>query len=411
MEPPALPSSEPARLAGAASSTEVRRALAATLIARTAVNGGSRGPFPFLPAIARGLGISLEQMGLLWGLRTLTGLAAPLVVRPSERLGRRTVMVWGLGLLVLACALFALRPPVWLAALAFLLIGLAKVAYDVPMQAWFGDRVPAERRGRVLGITELTWSLALVLVVPVSGILIPILGWHAPFLVTGVLAVAGIAAVLLLIRPDRPEHHEPRPLRPTREHLAVLAAGAVFWVAAELLFVVYGAWLEDDLGLSVPAIGAFTVLVFAAELLGEGGVTALADRLGLKRSAMFGLAGSALAYALLGTVGASLPKALAVVFVWFACFEIAIVAMIPLVSVLAQASPERLLSWFAVSMTVGRTAGAVIGPRLYQAGGIRLSGMAAAAGTLLAAAILTAVRLPVGRPPAAHAQAGPRGAA
>lgn len=397
MEPPALPSTESARLragAGAPEDGEVRRALLATLVARTAINGGSRGPFPFLPAIARGLGISLDQMGLLWGLRVLTGLAAPLVVRPSERLGRRTVMLWALVILLVACGLFALRPPVWLAAVAFLLIGVAKVAYDVPMQAWFGDRVPAERRGRVLGATELTWSLALLLVVPVSGILIPRLGWQAPFLVTGVLAVGGIAAVLLLMRPDRPEHHEPRPLRLTREHLAVLAAGTAFWVAAELLFVVYGAWLEDDLGLSVPAIGAFTLLVFGAELLGEGGVTALADRLGLRRSALFGLVGSALAYSTLGMVDGSLVRALVVVFVWFACFEIAIVAMIPLVSVLAQESPERLLSWFAVAMTVGRTTGAVLGPRVYAAGGIGLSGLLAMAGTLLAAVLLAAARPP-----------------
>lgn len=391
MEPPGLSVTESARLLGGPPEPgEVRRALLATLVARTAVNGGSRGPFPFLPAIARGLGVSLETMGLLWGLRVLTGLAAPLVVRPSERHGRRAVMLAGLGVLVVGCAIFAFRPPVWLAAVAFLLLGVAKVAYDVPMQAWFGDRVPVERRGRVLGATELTWSLALVVVVPISGVLIPIVGWQAPFLLTGVLGLAGIAAVLWLVRPDRPAHHEPRPLRLEREHLGVLAAGALFWVSAELLFVVYGAWLEDDLGLSVPAIGAFTMLVFVAELLGEGGVTVLADRAGLKRSAVWGMVVAAAAYASLGLVGDSLLVALLVVFVWFAAFEVAIVAMIPLVSVLAQDSPERLLSWFAVSMTVGRTVGAVVGPRLYEASGIGVGGLLAAAGTVAAAAVLSA---------------------
>lgn len=394
MEPPALPSAEPPRLRvlrdGA--DPEVRRALIATLVARTAVNGGSRGPFPFLPVIARGLGVPLETVGLLQGIKVATGLGAPLLVRPAERFGRRALMLAALVILLLGCALFATRPPLALAAVGFGLIGLAKVAYDVPMQAWFGDRVPVERRGRVLGITELTWALSLLLVVPVSGLLIPHIGWQAPFLVTGVLAVAGLVAVRTLMAPDRPAHHAPRPLRLRPRHLVLLSAAAAFWVAAELLFTVYGAWLEDDLGMSVPAIGAFTLLVVTAELLGEGAVTGLSDRIGLRRSAMAGLLGSAAAYVALGGVGDSLPLAIAVVFVWFTCFEVAIVALIPFVSVLAQASPERLLSWFAVSMTLGRVVGAVVGPRLYAAGGMGLSGLVAAAVTLLAAALLMGVR-------------------
>lgn len=394
MEPPALPSSETPRLGslGDGAEPEVRRALIATLIARTAVNGGSRGPFPFLPAIARGLGVPLETVGLLQGVKVAAGLGAPLLVRPAERFGRRTLMLAALVVLLAGCALFAFRPPLALAFVGFALIGVAKVAYDVPMQAWFGDRVPVERRGRVLGITELTWALSLLLVVPVSGLLIPAIGWQAPFLVTGVLAVLGLVAVRTLMRPDRPEHHERRPLRLEGRHLMLLAAAAAFWVAAELLFTVYGAWLEDDLGMSVPAIGVFTLLVVTAELLGEGAVTVLSDRVGLRRSAIGGLVGSALAYAALGQVKGSLPLAIVVVFVWFTCFEVAIVALIPFVSVLAQESPERLLSWFAVAMTLGRIAGAVAGPRVYVAGGIHASGLAAAAVTLLAAGLLLSVR-------------------
>jgi predicted MFS family arabinose efflux permease len=394
VEPSALPSSELPRLGslGGTADPEVRRALIATLVARTAINGGSRGPFPFLPVIARGLGVPLETVGLLQGVKVAAGLGTPLLIRPAERYGRRTLMLGALVVLLAGCALFAFRPPLALAFVGFALIGVAKVAYDVPMQAWFGDRVPVERRGRVLGITELTWALSLLLVVPVSGLLIPVIGWQAPFLVTGVLAVLGFVAVRTLMRPDRPGHHEARPLRLEGRHLMLLAAAVAFWVAAELLFTVYGAWLEDDLGMSVPAIGVFTLLVVTAELLGEGTVTALSDRVGLRRSAVGGLIGSAAAYAALGQVGGSLPLAVVVVFVWFTCFEIAIVALIPFVSVLAQESPERLLSWFAVAMTLGRIAGAVAGPRVYLAGGIHASGLAAAAVTLLAAVLLLSVR-------------------
>lgn len=374
--------------------SDVRRALAAVLVARTAVNGGSRGPFPFLPAIARGLGVSLETMGVFMALKAVAGFGAPLVLRPSERLGRRTVMLAGLGLLLAGCLIFAVRPPVLLAGVAFLLIGLAKVTFDVPMQGWFSDRVPPERRGWVFGISELTWGLALLLVVPVSGLLIPRIGWQAPFLVTALLGVAGVAAVLGLIRPDRPERAEQRPLRLTAEHAKVLASGTAFWIAAEALFVVYGAWLEDELGMSVPAIGAFTLLVVAAELLGEGVVTTLSDRLGLRRSALLGLLLTGGAFVALALVGDSLALAMLVVFVWFAGFELALVSMLPLLSVLGGNASERLLGWFAFAMTAGRAVGAVLGPRIYGAGGIGRTGAVAAAVTGVAAVLLLASRPP-----------------
>ena len=53
------------------------------------LNTAHRFAYPFLPAISRGLGITLEQGGLLMSARAVAGLATPLVVATVGR-GRAT---------------------------------------------------------------------------------------------------------------------------------------------------------------------------------------------------------------------------------------------------------------------------------------------------------------------------------
>jgi DHA1 family inner membrane transport protein len=362
------------------------------------VNGGVRAAFPFLPVIARGLGVPLGAVGALWGLKSFVGLAAPLVVAPSERHGRRVLMLAAMGTLVGACALLALSPGFALVAVGFVLLGLAKVVFDVPMQAWFGDRVPYAQRGRVLGATELTWSLSLLATVPLSGLLIPRIGWQAPFVIVGVLGIVGVVAVVRLIRSDRPSAHVRRPLELRRHHVAALSVALLFSAASELLFVVYGAWLEDDIGLTVAGIGLFTLVVVAAELAGEGLVTGLADRIGLRRSIFSGLLAGAVAYLALPAVGSRLLAAVAVVVLWFVSFEVTIVSTIPFVSELAAESRERLLGLLVAVIAAGRALGAVAAAPIYGIAGITSSALVAAVLTLAAAGLL--LRVPSPRTPA-----------
>lgn len=385
---------------------EVARALVAVLIARTAVNGGMRVVYPFLPEIARGLGISLAAAGTLVGVRALMGLTAPLIARVAERHGRRTLILAGVASCLLGCIVLLGAPAsdgggdaggvpvVAVALVGFLLLGVAKPAFDVPMQAWFGERVPYARRGRVLGATELTWALSLLVTVPASGLLIAATGWRAPFALVGVLAAVGLVAVARLMAPDRPAEHVRRPLRLDGPRRAAIGVALLFSLGAELAFVVYGAWLEDDFGLTVTAIGFFTLIVVASELAGEGLVTGVADRLGLRRAIFAGLTTAAVAYAALGLVGGLIAAAVVVVVVWFVAFEVTIVATIPFVSELAAESRDRLLALMIAAIAVGRTIGAFLGPSLYQAGGVGFNGLAAAGCTLLAALLLTRVPSP-----------------
>ncbi len=375
--------------------SEIRRALVAVFVARTAANSGLRVVYPFLPAIARGLSVSVPALAAVVALRNLGGLTTPLIARLAERTGRRRLMVAAMVAVTAGCALSAATSSFAVAAAGIVVVGIAKPGFDIPMQAWFGDRVPFSERGRVLGITELTWALSLVVIVPASGFLIAATSWRAPFVLVSLFAGAGTLAVIRGINSDVPHKREPRPLTLTSPRRFMLAAAVLFSTAAEIPFVVYGQWLEGTFSLSVSGIGLFTLVVVAAELSGEGLVAAVSDRVGIRRMIIFGLVISAVAYACFSLTGDSLVRAIVTVAVWIAAFECTIVATIPFVSELAAESRDRLLSLLAVAISLGRASGALLGQPLYSLGGI---GLATSLSALCALAALFLVQR-AGSPP------------
>ncbi len=182
--------------------------LGTILFSRTALNVSFRVVYPFLPVISRGLGVPLTAVSFLLTLRALAGLSSPLFGPLSDRYGRRSLMLAGLGMMVTAGALIAGWPTYRVATVAFVLFGLSKTAYDPALQAYLGDAVPYHRRGRVLGITELSWSAAWLIGVPAAGFLIERAGWQAPFVALAVLALVGLLFTWRL-SPDQPQRASP----------------------------------------------------------------------------------------------------------------------------------------------------------------------------------------------------------
>jgi len=384
-------------------------AVAAMLLARTATNGSWRVVYPFLPEIAEGLGVTLSAVGVLLFVRAAAALVAPGVPRLIDRAGHRRVMLAALVLVVAGSAAAAgsdlLSRGLWPllgAGAGFALLGLAKPLFDVSMQGWLGARVPAARHGRVLGATELAWGLSLALAFP-AGWLIAWAGWTAMFWLVAGVAAAGLTAVAAgLPRRDATAGGQTRlawsQLRGPLGALIVVVA--LFRVAAELLFVVYGSWLEADLGLTVTAIGAVTLIVVASELTGEGAVMALGDRVGLRRSLLVGLLGTTVAYAGLGLVGGSLAAAIVAMVAWFLLFEVTIVAAVPLAVGLGGPQRERVMSLVATVNVASTGVGALLAPPLFDIGGIGLNGVVAAVCTATAALVVLA-RVPAPDVPAA----------
>ena len=376
-----------------------RQVLPLTVI-RWIVNVTYRMVYPFLPAIARGLGVSVSSAGLLVTARSAVGLTSPLFGPLSDRWGRRRMMA--AGLLSLACGgvVIALVPSYAAAFVGFLFLGLAKVIFDPSLQAYLGDRVPYHRRGLVIAVTELAWAAGMLIGAPLVGLAIEHWGWRTPFGLLAALAVVGLGALLLVLPSDRPSSDEAAALssfadafRQVLSQRTAVAALAVFFLlvtANEILFIVYGSWMETGFGLSVARLGLLTTVIGVAELLGEIGVGAIVDRLGKRTSVAIGLALTSAAYLLLPLVASELRWALAGLFVLFICFEFTIVSSIPLATELVPAARGTMMALNVAGLSLGRAIGAPLGLALWSRGGLAWNGLVAGVITLLALGVLLA---------------------
>jgi len=322
----------------------VNRSLAWLTGGRLIISTGYRFVYPFLPVIARGLGVSLQQAGLLISARSLSGAAAPILLALSKRNRRRRVIGASIVLFALGVGLTAASGLYAGAMVGFILVGISKPAFDVSAQAYLADRVPYRRRARYLAVMEVAWA---------GGMLVP---------------------DTALFEGDHPGH-----LRLPPRAVALLAVVALLGFAGDNLLVVLGAWLEDGFGLAPIALGGVVTLIAVAELAGEGSTIAFADRIGKARSVGLGLAISAVGFAALTGLSNSLVTGIGALLMALGGFEFAYVSSIQLASEAVPENRSRYLALYTVSFFVGRTIGAAVGPALFAAGGLAANAGTAAA--------------------------------
>ena len=339
---------------------------------RLAVNSATRLVYPFLPAIARGLGISLDQAGLLVSVRWSAALATPIIVAPVGRGGRRLRLI-ACGLLLFSLgAVITAASNIYVGALVgFALMGVSKPIYDIAVQAYVADRVPYEVRARYIGLLELTWAGGLLVGAPVTGWLIDRGGWGTPFWVISILAVTFVATMSRVLDPDLPHSADgDTSLQWDRNTIVFLAAIALISLGSEVILVSLGAWLEESFGMSVIALGGLATLIAVAELVGTGGVAGFADRIGKRTAVASGMVVGAIGFLALAVFRSNLPLGMAATMVAYLGFEIAIVSAIPLATHLRPRARARFLSWVVVAMSLGRTVGAAAGTRLFVEYGV-----------------------------------------
>jgi predicted MFS family arabinose efflux permease len=367
------------------------RTLVVILFSRFALNLQFRIVYPFLPAIGRGLGVPLETASLLLTVRALTGTTSPIFGVLADRHSRRAAMIGGLAALMMGAALVGIAPSFAVALGAFAVLGLSKASYDPGAQAYIGDAVPYARRGRTMGILELSWSLAWLIGVPVAAFLIARAGWRSPF-----WAIAGLGALSLLgtwlLCPQcgrNPAGHQPPPrMRFTKPAAVALLISFLLTAANENIFVVYGAWMENQFGLAITALGLASIVIAVAELVAEVSSAGLVDRMGKRRAVIGGLALGAIAYLLLPPLAGNLAGALLGITLVVLTFEFTIVSMLPLVSELVTDARGTLLAVNVAAMSFGRVVGSLSGPRLWTQGGLWANTLLSAGMMLMALLLL-----------------------
>ena len=351
----------------------LRGQLTLFLITRIILDTGFRMVYPFLPTFARALGVDISAISLAITARSSLGILSPFIGSAGDSMGRKSAMLMGLSIFA-GGSLVVLLWPSYIGFLIALLLGsLGKVIFDPAMQAYLGDRVPYNLRGRAIAITEIGWSGAALVGLPIIGWIIYRSNWVAPFPILGILAALAAFFVWRAIPSDSAADSE----RPTLMHalrtilsrpstLAALTVSLLINIGNESINVIYGLWLENSFGLQVVALGAASVLIGLAELSGVGLVARLTDQLGIIRALCLGIISITVACLLLPFLGVSLIPALIGLFLFYLTFEFTFVTLISLFTELEPSARATLMATSITAAAGGRALGALIGPALFD---------------------------------------------
>lgn len=372
---------------------EVRRLLPAVLVVRFAINASMRMAYTFLPAFARGTGLSVGSMSAVLSIRELTSLSAPWAGRLSDRHGNPALMASGGLVAGLGLVLATLGAPGLVIGLV--VFGFGRTAHQVALGAWVGSVIAYERRGRATGLIELTWGGAALVGLPLVGLLIDGAGWRTPFAVLGGLTiVASVVTGRRAAGEARPEAVVSRKPHMSRSAVAALATNAAMTGAAQFLFLGHGLWLEDTYDLDTAQIGFAVLAVGAIEVVATTGSSRFTDRLGKRRSMVAGSVLMTAAMVALALFSAPpLWFGLVLLVVAFLGFEYGIVSSIPLISELDPGARAGMVGRGVAISTVVRAAGTAVATVVYVNTGFSVLMTVAAvmggAAVVLAAAVMT----------------------
>lgn len=331
--------------------------------------------YPFLAVFGRGLGVDLPALSLALSTRSIVSAFSPFLASMADTRGRKAGMLLGVFLFIIGTVIVVIWPTYTSFFLALIITLLAKQIFDPSMQAYLGDHIPYERRGRVIGMTELGWSLSFFLGVPLMGFLIARQGWMAPFPLLTFLGVLSLAGVYYLL----PKHPKPDGNLPSiwrnfqtvltyRPALTALLMGFLMVSANEVVNLIFGVWLEDSFALQITALGLASAVIGLAEMGGDSLSAGFTDRLGKLRSIALGIVLNIIAGLALPFLARSIPGAVLGLFLFYITFEFTIVSSIPLMTEILPSARATLLSVNFATVSLGRALGAFLAVPIYNFG-------------------------------------------
>jgi predicted MFS family arabinose efflux permease len=377
--------------------------VAVIVIIRTVFNTFYRMIYPFLSYFMVGLGVDLRTISYAFTARSLTGVVGPFLASVADSRGRKAGMLLGTVLYTVAIGMIAIWPiyPVFFVALSLAFIGY--LIFVPSTQAYLGDKVPYEKRARVLGITEFAWSLSAVIGVPIAGFIISRRGWLAPIPLIAILGVIGIGVLGWMLPKDTPST-EARPsfwknlgkIMTYPPAVAALVMAGMYTAANEVVSLVYGVWLNQSFNFNITSLYITTMVIGLSELSGEVLVTVFTDRIGKRRALAIGIVGNCLASLAMAIFGRSLTGAVICLVFFYVTFEFTIVSGIPLMSEIVPTARATMLASHMAILAIGRAIGDLLAPALFAQSflpGIAANALAAILFNLVALFALSRVRV------------------
>jgi predicted MFS family arabinose efflux permease len=346
---------------------------------------------PFIAVIARGLDVSVAQMGVALMIGEFAGLGSPILGRIVDKGNRVVSMTIGMIGITLAVIGAATSTTLVQFAISMFVMSGAKVLFDTSLIIWVNDHVPYEKRGRIVGVIETSWALSLFIGVAAMGVATAVFSWRAGFAV-GAIAMA-ISASFILSALPRHEAHAPvsDAVRGNIPRSGYLVFGLSFCLmgASQCIGITFGPWFEDEFGFSSVGLIAVIIALGVFELVSSVGSARVTDTWGKEISVRRGAVLMVLATLVMATSTQLSFVAVPMLIVFILGFEFAIVSMLPLAANIVPTSGGIGLGLTVGAGTCGRAVFSTVATSLYDSVGPIAPALAAAGLSGVAALLVT----------------------
>lgn len=381
------------------SSSKLNLRVSLFTLARLFVATSFRMVYPFIAVFAAGLKVPITTISLAMAVSMAASAVVPFLAPIADRRGRKTGMLIGMGIFLAGTLAASLFPHIITFFFTILLCNLGNNLLISAIQAYLGDHVAYQKRGLYLAISELSWALSFIVMVPLAGLVLGKSNWNAPFFwLTGIGALM-MVVLWLAVPADRPLENEPltifkdiRTVLSSTPAVIGMAMGTAFIIGNELVNVVFGVWMQDSFGLEIAALGVASMVIGFSELGGEGLAALLADRVGKERLMAISFMLNGLWVISLPRLGQSQAGAFVWLFVFYLTFEIGIVSALPVMTEVVPQARATMMALFIAALSIGRALGDVVAPILYTRGFI-VNAIACLALDLIAVFLLTRIRV------------------
>ncbi len=357
--------------------------------ARLVSNSCYRYAPPFIAVIARGLDVSVGQMGVAFMVGEFAGLLSPIIGRFIDKGNRLISMLMGIALITISIVMAASAQNLVAFAVAMFLLSAAKVLFDTALIVWVNDHVPYDRRGRIVGVIETSWALSLFIGVAIMGLATALISWRAGFIV-GAIAMMLTGALLAAGLPRHDAH------APVTEHARgkvpanawfVFACSFMLMGASQCVSITFGPWFEDEFNFTSGGLIAIVIVLGVFELASSIGSSRVTDGWGKETSVRRGVIMMVIAGVAMSAGNHISVIAIPMLVLFIAGFEFALVSMLPLAANLVPTAGGIGLGLTVGAGTCGRAVFSTVATSLYDSVGPigpTIAGTALAALTVLA---------------------------
>lgn len=323
---------------------------------------------PFIAVIARGLDVTVSQLGVAFMIGEFAGLLSPIIGRYIDRTNRLVSMMVGIGFITVSVVVLASATNLIVFGIGMFIMSCSKVLFDTSLIVWVNDHVPYERRGRIVGIIETSWALSLFIGVAAMGIATAVFSWRIGFLLGGVaMAITGA-----LIAMGLPHHEAHAPARTQQrgkipKNAPFIFVSAFFLMgASQCVGITFGPWFEDEFGLTSFGLIVIVVVLGIFELGSSIGSSRVTDRWGKETSVIRGVAVMVVAGVIMTTGHQFSFFAIPMLILYVAGFEFALVSMLPIAANLVPSAGGIGLGLTVGAGTLGRAIFSSVATSLYD---------------------------------------------